>query len=110
MMDSTPEAVDRRRRIFVRDEFRCAYCGLVYPVEELTLDHVQPRMRGGDQSDGNLVTACRACNTRKGSVAAWAYLADKPVERANFLRYATAVWPRHRRAIEEAARPGRTRG
>ena len=33
-----------------------------------------------------------------------AYGRDLPEERANFLHYATAVWPRHLRAIHEAAR------
>jgi hypothetical protein len=91
-------------RVFARDGYRCVYCAGVFPGEQLSLDHVQPRMRGGDNSEGNLVTACRACNARKGSAAAWAFLAELPEERANFLRYATAVWPRHRRAVEEAAR------
>jgi hypothetical protein len=94
----------RRERVFARDAFRCVYCGEVFGVEELTVDHVEPRMRGGDGTDGNLVTACRACNTRKGSLPAWAWLAERPVERENFLRYATSVWPRLRRAVEEAAR------
>lgn len=93
-----------RERIFARDGYRCVYCAGVFPAEQLSLDHVQPRMRGGDNSEGNLVTACKACNTKKGSAAAWSYLAELPDERANFLRYATAVWPRHRRAIEDAAR------
>jgi 5-methylcytosine-specific restriction endonuclease McrA len=93
-----------RDRVFARDAYRCVYCGNPFPVEQLSLDHVQPRMRGGDNSEGNLVTACRACNTRKGSLPAWAFLAELPDERANFLRYATAVWPRHLRAIREAAK------
>lgn len=92
-----------RDRVFERDEYRCVYCAGVFPPEQLSLDHVQPRMRGGDNSPGNLVTACKACNTRKGSLAAWAWLADLPDERANFLKYATAVWPRLRRAVVEAA-------
>ena len=96
--------VGPRERIFRRDGFRCVYCAEVFPPEELTLDHVEPRMRGGDHSDGNLVTACRACNTRKGSRPAWAFLADDRGARENFLRLATAVWPRLRRAVEEAAR------
>jgi hypothetical protein len=95
-----------RDRIFARDEYRCVYCGQVFPPELLSLDHVQPRMRGGDNSAGNLVTACQACNTRKGSLSAWAYLATRPVERANFLHYATGVWPRLRRAVREAAERG----
>lgn len=92
-----------RARVFERDEHRCVYCAGVFPPEQLSLDHVQPRMRGGDNSPGNLVTACKACNTRKGSLAAWAWLADLPDERANFLKYAGAVWPRLRRAVVQAA-------
>lgn len=99
-----PRDLTPRERIFRRDGFRCVYCGEVFPGTELTLDHVEPRMRGGDRSGGNLVTACRACNTRKGSRPAWAFLAEDPVARGNFLRYAVHVWPRLRRAIEEAAR------
>lgn len=92
-----------REGIFRRDGYRCVYCGMVLPAEALSLDHVQPRWRGGDNSPGNLVTACKADNTRKGSQAAWAWLADLPDERANFLRYAVHVWPRLRRAVVEAA-------
>ncbi len=92
-----------RERVLARDAYRCVYCGQLYTADELTLDHVEPRLRGGDHSEGNLVTACRACNTRKGSQPAWAFLAERPQERENFLRYATGVWPRLRRAIEEAA-------
>jgi 5-methylcytosine-specific restriction endonuclease McrA len=98
--------VNLRERIFARDQQRCVYCGETFPGEELTVDHVEPRTRGGDQSEGNLVTACRVCNTRKGSQSAWAYLAGRPQEREMFLRHATAVWPRLRRAIEEAAARG----
>lgn len=93
----------KRQRIFERDGFRCAYCDAVFPAEHLTVDHVEPRMRGGDGSDGNLVTCCVACNAEKGGQAAWRYLATRPEQRANFLRNAVHVWPRLRRAIEEAA-------
>lgn len=92
-----------RERILARDGYRCAYCGESFPGEALTLDHVEPRMRGGDQSGGNLVAACRPCNTRKGSLPAWAFLAEDPAARENFMRQAVHVWPRLRRAIEEAA-------
>jgi hypothetical protein len=101
----TPPAASLRERIFARDGWRCVYCGEVYPSERLSLDHVQPRLRGGDASEGNLVTACRPCNARKAHLPAWAWLAGLPEERANFLRYAGAVWPRHRRAVIEAAPP-----
>lgn len=102
-----PPAETLRERIARRDACRCVYCGEVFRCDELTLDHVEPRMRGGDQSEGNLVAACRACNTEKGSTPAWAFLAERPEQRENFLHYATHVWPRLRRAVVEAAEKSR---
>lgn len=98
-----------RDRILRRDEYRCVYCGEEFQPRDLTLDHVQPRMRGGDHSEGNLVASCRACNAEKGGLPAWAFLADRPLQRENFLRLATGVWDRHRRAIlKEAAKHDET--
>jgi 5-methylcytosine-specific restriction endonuclease McrA len=87
------------------------YCGQPFPGPELTLDHVEPRMRGGDGSEGNLVASCRPCNADKGGMAAWAYLASRPEQRAAFLdavagsdtAAARPVWNRLVRAIREAA-------
>jgi CRISPR/Cas system Type II protein with McrA/HNH and RuvC-like nuclease domain len=50
----------------MRDKYRCQYCGERKAVNELTLDHIMPRSRGGDNSAVNVVTACVSCNTRKG--------------------------------------------
>lgn len=52
-----------RRGVFVRDQHTCAYCGR--QRNDLTLDHVVPRSRGGRSSWDNLVTSCAPCNTRK---------------------------------------------
>ena len=91
----------KREQVFARDRYRCVYCGRVFPGEELSVDHVQARVRGGDRSGGNLVTACRACNTLKGHRRIASFLAEFPEARRNFFRYASAVWPRHRQAIRE---------
>lgn len=52
-----------RQNIFKRDGHRCQYCGT---HEELTLDHVMPKSRGGKTNWDNLATACKRCNSRKG--------------------------------------------
>jgi|SRR5687767_14590428 hypothetical protein len=101
------DGASRRARIFRRDGHRCLYCGTTYPPNELTLDHVQPRVKGGDHSDGNLVTCCVPCNEAKAGEAAWSYLARNREQREHFLTHATQVWPRIRRAIEDAARKTR---
>jgi 5-methylcytosine-specific restriction endonuclease McrA len=84
----------KRDKIFERDEYRCVYCGEQFPASDLTLDHVEPRVRGGDRSEGNLVTACMACNTLKGHRRLSAFLHDHPPARDNFHRFALHVWPR----------------
>ena len=53
-----------RHNIYKRDGYRCVYCG---KRDDLTLDHVLPRSRGGKDSWTNLVTACQKCNTYKGN-------------------------------------------
>ena len=96
-----------RLEVFARDAFRCVYCGTVQDVETLSVDHVQPRVRGGDGSGGNVVTACIACNTVKASRPLAQFLAENPVARRNFFLYARYVWARHLKAVaEELARQG----
>ena len=94
----------KRGEIFARDSYRCVFCGQVFPEEELTVDHLQARSRGGDRSGGNLVTACGACNLKKGRVRLANYLAENPGAHKNFREYATHVWKRHLVAIEEEIR------
>ena len=81
------------------------YCGERFEPVLLTVDHVQPRMRGGDRSGGNLVTACGACNARKGGLRLAEFLRTDETARANFFRLAAPhVWPRILRAVEEEMR------
>jgi 5-methylcytosine-specific restriction endonuclease McrA len=44
---------------------KCHWCGGRFPAEELTMDHVIPLARGGKASRGNVVPACKECNSRK---------------------------------------------
>ena len=53
-----------RKNILRRDGHRCQFCGRADIA--LTLDHVVPASRGGDDSWENLVCACVKCNNRKG--------------------------------------------
>jgi 5-methylcytosine-specific restriction endonuclease McrA len=50
-----------RRGVLRRDDHRCAYCGRTAN----TIDHVQPRSRGGRDSWDNLVACCLRCNNIK---------------------------------------------
>jgi len=56
-----------RRNIYQRDQSTCQYCGAQPPREEMTIDHIVPRSRGGKSAWENVVLACSHCNTRKGN-------------------------------------------
>ena len=53
-----------RKNILRRDGHRCQYCG--ENDVPLTVDHVIPKSRAGEDTWENLVTACVQCNNRKG--------------------------------------------
>ncbi len=43
----------------------CHWCGGTFPPEELSMDHIVPVIRGGKSTKGNVVPACKECNSRK---------------------------------------------
>ena len=54
-----------RRNLFQRDHHTCQYCGS--SKDQLSMDHVVPRSRGGSDTWENVTTACLSCNVRKGN-------------------------------------------
>jgi hypothetical protein len=51
-----------RNNIYRRDDYTCVYCGT---ENDLTIDHVIPRSKGGKNTWENLVTCCGTCNVTK---------------------------------------------
>ncbi len=43
----------------------CHYCEGTFSPRELTMDHLVPLIRGGRSTKGNLVPACKDCNSKK---------------------------------------------
>ena len=62
----------------------CYYCRRQVGARALTMDHLVPLGRGGRSIRGNVVPACKDCNTRKK--------AQLPVE-----------WPDYLRSLERAS-------
>ena len=60
-----------RSMIYKRDRNSCQYCGV---TTRLTIDHVIPRSKGGEDTWDNLVVACSSCNVKKS---------DKMLEQTN---------------------------
>jgi 5-methylcytosine-specific restriction endonuclease McrA len=62
-----------RQRIYLRDGHQCTYCG---NKRNLTIDHIIPKSRGGENTWQNLITCCSTCNRYKG---------DRTPEEANMI-------------------------
>lgn len=54
---------ETRLSVFERDGNQCLKCGA---EEGLSLDHIKPLAKGGDNSTENLQTLCTSCNSAKG--------------------------------------------
>ncbi len=54
-------------KLFSRDRHICAYCGQTFGFDDLTREHILPSSRGGQDTWMNCISACKACNGRKGS-------------------------------------------
>lgn len=65
--DKIPQVIARltRKGIYERDGYTCQYCGKRYRTENLNIDHIVPRSRGGVNSWENLVCSCITCNRKK---------------------------------------------
>ena len=66
-VDLSRPAAMTRFGVFLRDGFRCLYCGGKFEPSELTFDHVIPRSRGGGSGYENIASACTPCNSRKAN-------------------------------------------
>jgi 5-methylcytosine-specific restriction endonuclease McrA len=63
-----------REKLFKEQKGLCAYC--LKPMmftkhpnlgNNMTLDHIIPKSKGGTNIQSNLIGACESCNTKKGS-------------------------------------------
>ena len=56
-----------RRNLYKRDKNTCQYCGGKPGTEELSIDHIIPRSKGGKSTWTNCVLACVPCNAKKSN-------------------------------------------
>lgn len=56
-----------KQNIFKRDNFTCVYTGKRLTKDELSVDHIVPRSKGGTDSWENLVCCDKLINSKKGS-------------------------------------------
>lgn len=61
--------------LFAQHSYSCYYCGFQsINLTEMTIDHVVPLSKGGDNHIRNIVPCCSKCNTRKRSRSESEYL------------------------------------
>jgi len=54
-----------RANLLKRDDYTCQYCSKQLRTNQLTIDHVVPKSRGGMTSWLNCAAACHKCNNKK---------------------------------------------
>lgn len=61
---TTSSEAKRKWRQSIKEKwnYQCAYCG---SEENLTLDHITPRSKGGSDRLTNILCACKECNNSK---------------------------------------------
>lgn len=74
---------EKRKAIYLRDGLECVYCG---DSDRLTLDHICPRVKGGNNGARNLVTACLSCNSSRQDRSVREFAGEKLVRKINKLR------------------------
>lgn len=77
-----------RELVYKRDGYRCLKCGT---QEDLTLDEVVPRAKGGKRSVENCQTLCGPCNRKKGIDIIDYRTKEEPVKELDFTKIKTAA-------------------
>ena len=64
-----------RQSIKEKWDYQCAYCG---SEENLTLDHITPRSKGGSNRITNVLCACKECNNSKNHQVWYEWYMNQP--------------------------------
>lgn len=55
-----------RKTILDKFQGHCAYCGCEISIDDMQVDHIIPKWKGGSDAANNLNPSCRMCNFYKG--------------------------------------------
>lgn len=59
-------SANKRHNVFMKTFYHCAYCGKILSnADDLTIDHKNPKAKGGKDEIDNLVGCCKSCNQIK---------------------------------------------
>lgn len=60
--------LEERKEILEKTNGKCAHCGKVLTPDVMTVEHIFPIARGGDDREYNLVGLCHMCNETKSNM------------------------------------------
>lgn len=66
-MNSQQKSNKKKALIELGFDSCCWWCGKKSPLEQLTLEHLIPKSKGGTNSQENLRLACKPCNNKRGN-------------------------------------------
>lgn len=61
-------SLQERKMIYARNNGKCALCGRNLNFEDMTLDHIVPLSRGGEDNLDNIQPTCKADNQFKANI------------------------------------------
>jgi hypothetical protein len=65
---------EERQKILEKTGCKCGHCGKELETATMTVEHIFPIAKGGNDDEFNLVALCKTCNYNKGS---WVYKVDE---------------------------------
>lgn len=82
-----------QQKIWARDNFKCMFCLRYMGDVQLTIDHFYPLETGGKNDPTNYLSACRACNKKKGNMAPELYCSMYKLDFDNLVSYLKRMNP-----------------
>jgi len=59
---------ETKQKLYEKQGGKCLGCGALFPIRNLTIDHIVPKSRGGLNDEENLQLLCKTCNDEKGTL------------------------------------------
>ena len=72
-----PKPSAHKELLFGRQSGQCGGCMVMFPIRNMTIDHVTPKSKGGTDHIENLWLLCGACNSSKGTKTQAEFLRDR---------------------------------
>ncbi len=76
LIKSPAKKTEIKHVLYGRQRGQCKACAVLFPFRNLTIDHILPKKKGGQDNEENLQLLCGSCNSIKGD-GDMAYLMGK---------------------------------